>query len=63
MTSSAEYGHVGLVTAIDPDGTIHTLESGSGAGKKGSPWSFINTYTKEDYASNAKFVYLGDHLK
>ena len=63
MTSSAEYGHVGLVTAIDPDGTIHTLESGSGAGKKGKPWSFTNTYTKEDYASNAKFVYLGDHLK
>ncbi|MDO4271380.1 MAG: hypothetical protein Q4C83_00110 [Candidatus Saccharibacteria bacterium] len=63
MTSSP-HGHVGLVTAIDADGTIHTLESGSGAGGRGNPWSYTKTRTPAEYtAGNTEFVYVGDHLK
>lgn len=59
------YGHTGLVTAIDEDGTIHTLESGANNYMNGftSPYSRTFTYTKDQYSSGATFVYVGDYLK
>lgn len=60
--SGATYGHVGLVTAVDPDGTLHTLETGSRYAS--SPkYSFTDTHPPSDYSSNTQFVCLGDYLK
>lgn len=66
MGAVSEVGHVGLVTQIDPDGTIHTLESGANSYMNGFsyPWSRVNTHPASDYASGrVQFVYIGDYLK
>ena len=58
MSSDGPLGHTGLVTQVDQDGTIHTLEV----------WFTDHemhecTYKPSDYANNVDFVYVGDHLK
>lgn len=58
MSSLGSAGHTGLVTKVDSDGTIHTLEV----------WFTDHemhecTYKPSDYANNVDFVYVGDHLK
>lgn len=55
------YGHTGLVTAINEDGTIQTLEAGAGMGGKMHTQTF--THKASDYATATEFVYIGDYLK
>lgn len=54
-----EYGHVGLVTAINPDGSVETLETGTGTCD-----ATIQTRPKSAWLNlNVRFVYIGDHIK
>lgn len=71
MNASKPYpGHTGLVTKIDDDGTIHTLETGSGfanggkydTGENKGKHSFTDTHSASDYA-DTWFVCVGDHMK
>jgi surface antigen len=55
------YGHVGIVTAVYPDGSIDTAETGAGFGAN---CQSTNHYTKADYeGKDVQFVYVGDSLK
>lgn len=59
------FGHVGLVTSIDDDGTIHTLETGkdyaSGRKYANGKYSFIDSHTPSDYDST-EFVCVGGYM-
>ena len=59
------FGHVGLVTSIDDDGTIHTLETGkdyaSGHKYANGKYSFIDSHTPSDYDST-EFVCVGGYM-
>lgn len=59
--ADAVNGHTGLVTAINEDGTIQTLEAGTKMAGKMHTQTF--THKPSDYATAAKFVYVGDYLK
>lgn len=56
--ASQRWGHTGLVTSVDPDGTMHTLEMALGRDQ-----TYKRTYSKSMYAGKYKFVYVGGHLK
>ncbi len=61
MSSTDSNGHTGLVTKVDSDGTIHTLEVWFSDHEMHE-----RTYKPSDYnnkGDNVKFVYVGDHLK
>lgn len=59
--AGADYGHTGLVTAINEDGTIQTLEAGASMAGKVHTQTF--THKPSEYSSATKFVYVGDYLK
>lgn len=56
-------GHTGLVTKMDADGTIYTLETGSGYCNDPN-LSTVQTRAKSDWdGGKAEFVCLGDYMK
>lgn len=59
-STDCTYGHTGLVTAIDPDGTVHTIEAGTGM----SGCHQTYDHPKSDWeGKGVQFVYVGDYLK
>lgn len=58
LRSDPSAGHTGVVTSVDADGTIHTIETGHSAGRV---WQ--GTYSPDKYRNNMTFVNVGDHLK
>lgn len=65
LHASSGFGHTGLVTAVNEDGTIETLESGANSNMNGFSYPYSRTFTlsPEEYSGNVKFVYVGDYLK
>lgn len=55
-------GHTGIVTKVNADGSIETLESGASLDSNPNK-SFTRTISPSQYGNLTKFVYLGDHLK
>ena len=65
LHASGSAGHTGLVTAVNEDGTIETLESGANDYMNGFSYPYSRTFTlsPEEYSGDVKFVYVGDYLK
>lgn len=52
-------GHTGLVYAVDPDGTIHTLETSSDLANTATK-SNLKSYTRQQYDNGLwLFAYVG----
>ena len=58
MGSDTKHGHTGLVTKVDPDGTIHTVEMG---------WhinhAWEGTYKPDQYRGVMTFAHCAKFLK
>ena len=65
LNASGSAGHTGLVTAVNEDGTIETLESGANDYMNGFSYPYSRTFTlsPEEYSGDVKFVSVGDYLK
>lgn len=69
MGTSSGWGHTGLVTSVDSDGTIYTLEAAKSWKSLGHGGPITKSHKKSEYYgkngtnSYVKFVYVGDHLK